>query len=83
MDKFGKIRRHHWKERFQISRIATFESDLLKTNQHTAPQSREILQTFVWWRAQTWWYRETVVQILHNSGWKQKFEHQRNYTKQD
>ena len=28
-------------------------------------------------------YWETVVQNLHNSGWKQKFEHQRNYTKQD
>ena len=38
MDKLGKIRRHHWKERLEISEIAKFESDLLKTN--------EILQTF-------------------------------------
>ena len=25
------------------------KSDLLKTNQHIAPQCRQILQTFVWW----------------------------------
>ena len=47
MDKFGKIRRHHWKECRKISKFAKFESDLLKTNDDTAPQSREILQTFV------------------------------------
>ena len=47
MDKFGKIRRHHWKERRKINKIAKFESDLLKTNDDAAPQSREILQTFV------------------------------------
>ena len=29
------------------------ESNLLKTDEHTAPESREILQTFVWWRAQS------------------------------
>ena len=33
MDKLGKIRRHNWKER---------------PNEIIAPQSREILQTFVW-----------------------------------
>ena len=49
MDKFGKIHPHHWKERLKFSNSATFESDLLKTNEYTAPQSREILQTFVWW----------------------------------
>ena len=27
MDQFGKIRRHHWKERLKISKIAKFESD--------------------------------------------------------
>ena len=27
MDQFGKIRRHHWKERLKISRIGKFESD--------------------------------------------------------
>ena len=50
MDKLGKIRRHHWKKRLKISKIAKFESDLFKTNEDTtAPQSREILQPFVWW----------------------------------
>ena len=48
MDKFGKIRRHHWKESLKISETATFESDLLKTNENTTPQSCEVLQTFVW-----------------------------------
>ena len=48
MDKFGKIRRHHWKGRLKISKISKFESDLLKSYKDTAPQSREILQTFVW-----------------------------------
>ena len=43
MNKFGKIHRHHWKERLKV------ESDLLKANEDTAPQSSEILQTFVWW----------------------------------
>ena len=33
-------------QRSKISKIAKFESDLLKTNEDTAPQSREILQTF-------------------------------------
>jgi len=27
MDQLGKIRRHHWKERLKISKIAQFESD--------------------------------------------------------
>ena len=49
MEKLRKICWHHWKERPKISKIAKFESDLLKTNKDTAPQSREILQTFVWW----------------------------------
>ena len=48
MDKFGKIRRHHWKGRLKISKISKFESDLLTSYKDTAPQSREILQTFVW-----------------------------------
>ena len=47
MDEFGKIRRHHWKGRLKISKISKFESDLLKSYKDTAPQSREILQTFV------------------------------------
>ena len=49
MDKFWKIRRHHRKESLKTSKTAKFESDLLKTNKDTAPQSREILQPFVWW----------------------------------
>ena len=40
----GQICRHHWKERLKISK----ERDLLKTNGDTAPQRREILQTFLW-----------------------------------
>ena len=36
-----------------ISQIAQFESDLLKTDEDTASQSRQILQAFVWWGAQT------------------------------
>ena len=42
MDQFGQIRRHHWKERLKISKIAKFESD---THEDTAPQSCENLQT--------------------------------------
>ena len=49
MSKLGQNRRHQWKERLKISKIAKFESDLLTTIEDTAPQSREILQTFVWW----------------------------------
>ena len=44
-DKFGKIRRHHSKERLKISKIPKFEHDLLKTNEDTPPQSRKMLQT--------------------------------------
>ena len=41
MDKLGKTRRDHLKERLTINNIAKFESDLLKINEGTAPQSRE------------------------------------------
>ena len=55
--KLGKIRRHHWKERLEISEIAKFESDLLKTIENITPQIHEILRTFysrdTWWREQT------------------------------
>ena len=40
---------HHWKQRLKISKIAKFESDLSKTDEEIAPQSRKILRTFVWW----------------------------------
>ena len=52
MDNFGYIRPHHWKERFKISKIAKFETDLLKAYKDTAPQSREILQMLIWRGAQ-------------------------------
>ena len=39
MDMFGKICRHHRKERLKISKIAKFESDLLKAYKDTAPQN--------------------------------------------
>ena len=70
MDKFGKIRRHHWKGRLKISKISKFESDLLRSYKDTAPQSREILQTFVWgggggrWGAQT--FRHPTIQTSAN-----------------
>ena len=47
MNKLGKIRRIHWKKGLKISKIAKFETDLLKTNEGIAPQSPEVLQTFV------------------------------------
>ena len=53
IDKFGKICRHHWKERLKISKLAKFESDLLKTNKDIPPQSGKILQIYVWCGAQT------------------------------
>ena len=38
------------KKCLEIRKFAKFESDLLKTNEDIGrPQSREILQTFVWW----------------------------------
>ena len=45
MDKLRNIRRHHWKERLKISKIAKFGSNLLKTNEDIAPQKCEISQT--------------------------------------
>ena len=35
------------KKGLKISKIAKFETDLLKTNEGIAPQSPEVLQTFV------------------------------------
>ena len=46
MDKFEKIRPHHWKEHLKTSEIAKFESDTSLASE----QSCENLQTpFVWW----------------------------------
>ena len=50
-DHLAKIRQHDWKEPRKISKVAKFENDLLKTKEDIAPQSREILQMFVWWGA--------------------------------
>ena len=38
MNKLAKIRPHHWKRHFKISKINKFERDLLKTNEDIAPQ---------------------------------------------
>ena len=46
MTKLTKIRRRYWKERLKISKIAQFESALLKIKEDLNPRSREILQTF-------------------------------------
>ena len=42
MNKFGKIRPHHWKERLKISEIAKFESDTSLASEDIAPQSCKI-----------------------------------------
>ena len=58
----GQICRHHWKERLKISK----ERDLLKTNGDTAPQRREILQTFLWrggGGAHTWPHQPNVFEF--------------------
>ena len=47
MDKFRKLHLHRLKEGLEISKIAKFESNLFKVNEDAAPQSREILQSFV------------------------------------
>ena len=39
------------KSALKLVKIAKFESVLLKTNEGVASQSRENLQTFVWWGA--------------------------------
>ena len=43
-DQLAKIHQHGWKERLKISKVAKFESDLLKTYEDTAPQRRVILR---------------------------------------
>ena len=39
MDQLGKIRRHHWKERLNISNNAKFESDTSQAIEDIASQS--------------------------------------------
>ena len=36
MDKLGKIRRHHWKERHKISKTAKFESNMSLIFNHSS-----------------------------------------------
>ena len=43
-DQLARIRQHGWKERLKISKVAKFESDLLKTYEGIAPQRRVILR---------------------------------------
>ena len=49
MDKLEEIRRHHWKERLKINKIAKFKSDTSLASEGIALQSCENLETFVWW----------------------------------
>ena len=42
MDQFGKIRRHHWKERLKISNIAKFESDTSLSSEGIAYKRLEL-----------------------------------------
>ena len=48
MGKLGKICLLHWNEQLSISKIANYKGDSLKTNEDTAPQCRNILETLVW-----------------------------------
>ena len=59
----------------KISKTPKFESDLLKTDKDVAPQSREILQTFVWWRVELALHHTNVEHRSRNTdaiiGWLQ------------
>ena len=46
MDQLGKIRRHHWKERLNISSNAKFESDTSQAIEHIASKSRRKLKIY-------------------------------------
>ena len=52
-DQLANIHRHCWKERVKISKLAKFESDISEASKDIALESREILQTFLWWGVQT------------------------------
>ena len=49
VDKFAKIRRHQRKERLKVSNVAKFASDTSEESKDIVPQSKENLQTFLWW----------------------------------
>ena len=44
----GNIHGHGWKDRLKISNLAEFGTDLL-LKEDRVPQSRQILDAFVWW----------------------------------
>ena len=46
-DQLAKIHRYFYKERLKISKLTEFESDMSQTSEDIAPQSREILQSFL------------------------------------
>lgn len=50
MHHLGEISRHHWKDRLKINKMDKFEShcNLSTTKEDVSPQTREILQMFVW-----------------------------------
>lgn len=52
MDRLAKIHRRHQKERPKVGEFANlFENDIIEAREEIAPQSSNILQTFVWqWR---------------------------------
>ena len=43
MDQFGEIRRHDWKERLKITKMAKFVSDTSLASEDITPQSWENL----------------------------------------
>ena len=76
MDKFGKICRHHIKERLKINKITKFESDLLKAYKDTAAQNSRnfadvcmvgatIIQTSVNFRNFVELYLGTLIKTYH------------------
>ena len=42
--------RRCWKEGPKIRKLTKFNGDTSKDSQDIGPQSREMLQTFVWWK---------------------------------
>jgi len=59
---------HCWKERLKISNLAEFESIMSEASEDTVPQSREVLQTLIWWGAQTCPHHTNVYKILRLCG---------------
>ena len=50
-DRLFNFQEHCWKE--HLSKLAKFKGDTFESSKYIAPQSRKILQTLVWWVAQT------------------------------